>query len=415
MKRSSSVAAILSSVLALLSLFNSASAEASTITVTSAGDSGPGTLRQAILSAAGGDTINFSLPLGTAAITLTSDELVITKNLAINGPGANLLTVQRSNAGGTPDFRIFHIAAGNINATISGLTISNGSSLRGNGDLSPTDVNGDGGGIVSESTGTSVITGCLISGNACSFEGGGVCNLSGTLTITSCMISSNSTALSGGGIANYSQGTVNLTNSTLSGNNATLSGGGFYNAPLLTVNITNSTISGNTAGLGGGLYNSSGNTTANISSSTISNNSANGDGGVSQLGQANVRNCIIARNTDTQGAPDFNGALTSQGYNLIGNTSHTNIAGDTTGNQLNVNPLLGPLQDNGGPTFTQALLVNSPAIDKGSSGGYIVDQRGFTRPVDDPSIPNASGGDGSDIGAFENQNVSENKIVTNNT
>src|SRR5437899_683887 len=108
------------------------SAEAATVTVTSTADAGgscPGascTLRQAIATAAAGDTINFSLA-ANSAITLTSSELLINKNLTINGPGANLLTVQRSAGGSTPAFTIFHIPSPpNFNVTISGLTIANG-------------------------------------------------------------------------------------------------------------------------------------------------------------------------------------------------------------------------------------------------------------------------------------------------
>ncbi|HPM82318.1 MAG TPA: choice-of-anchor Q domain-containing protein, partial [Candidatus Anammoximicrobium sp.] len=67
----------------------------------------------------------------------------------------------------------------------------------------------------------------------------------------------------------------------------------------------------------------------------------------------------------------------------------------------NVDPLLGPLQDNGGLTLTHALLPSSPAIDKGNSFGFTTDQRGSQRPVDLPAYPNATGGDGSDIGAYE--------------
>ncbi len=120
--------------------------KAATLTVTSGADAGgtcPGascTLRQAIATAAAGDTINFAADVAT--ITLTSAELLINKNLTINGPGANLLRVQRSTAGGTPAFRIFNIA-GNVNVTISGLTIANGSAPASGG-----------GGISNNSTGT---------------------------------------------------------------------------------------------------------------------------------------------------------------------------------------------------------------------------------------------------------------------
>ncbi len=101
-------------------LLGAATAQAATLTVTSLGDSGAGTLRQAILDASpsGGDTINFAV---SGVITLTSGELAIAKNLTINGPAANVLTVRRSPAGGAPEFRIFFIG-NSANVTISNLT-----------------------------------------------------------------------------------------------------------------------------------------------------------------------------------------------------------------------------------------------------------------------------------------------------
>ena len=235
------------------------------------------------------------------------------------------------------------------------------------------------------------IVGCVISGNSAGAggTGGGIFSAGTTMTITNCTLSGNSNPDSeGGGISTYTGSMTTITNSTISGNSTGYGGGGIDNYGTLA--ITNSTISGNSANQngGGGIHNEN-------------------------VGTVYARNTIIAKNTSPV-KPDFQGTLTSQGYNLIGNTSGTTITGDTTGNQLNVDPLLGPLQDNGGPTFTQALMFGSPATDKGSSGGYAVDQRGFTRPVDSPGIPNAVGGDGSDIGAFEDQNICENQIVTNN-
>ena len=201
---------------------------------------------------------------------------------------------------------------------------------------------------------------------------------------------------------------MNITNSTLSANHGvaasgTSGGGGIFNAG--TVTITNSSLSGNSGGrTGGGILNGG---TLTVTSCTISGNTVGIlGGGIENEGTVNARNTIIATNTTLSGSgPDFGGTLTSQGYNLIGNTSDTTITGITTGNQLNVDPRLGPLQDNGGPTFTQALLSGSTAIDGGHSSGSNTDQRGFTRPIDDPSIPNATGGDGSDIGAFEVQTL----------
>ncbi len=94
------------------------------------------------------------------------------------------------------------------------------------------------------------------------------------------------------------------------------------------------------------------------------------------------------------------------------------VSGTTTGNQLNVNPVLGPLLDNGGPTKTHALGSGSTAIEGGNAGGSNTDQRGFARPVDSPVITNV--GDGSDIGAYEVQAdqlpgcSNLNRIVNNN-
>ena len=87
---------------------------------------------------------------------------------------------------------------------------------------------------------------------------------------------------------------------------------------------------------------------------------------------------------------------------MIGSTSGSSGFG-ATGDQLDLNPLIGSLQDNGGSTFTHALLASSPAIDKGYSFGFTTDQRGRGRPYDFPAIPNAGIGGGSDIGAFESQ------------
>jgi hypothetical protein len=345
--------------------------KAAPITVTSGADNGPGTLRQAIIDASSGDTINFAPGLTT--INLTSGELVINKSLTINGPGANLLTVQRNT---TVQFRIFNIASGNFNVTISGLTIANGGS------------NGGGGGIVNQSSGTLTIMGCTISRNFAGDFGGGIASFNGTLTVTNSTISNNQAGLLGGGIYGSN---VTITNSTISANSALVNGGGIYTNSG-TVNLTNSTISGNSAsgGVGqsggGGIYN---------------------DGGT-----VNARNTIIARNTATIG-PDFSGGLTSQGYNLIGNTSGMSIttgaSGTTTGNQLNVDPGLEldatnkpKLAYNGGPTKTIALVSGSTAIERGHSSGSNTDQRGFARPVVSPATVNPIG-DGSDIGAYEMQ------------
>lgn len=377
-------------------------AQAETITVNSGADAGgscPGadcTLRQAIVTAATGDAINFAASIAT--IDLTSAELLIDKNLMISGPGANLLTVQR-NVSASANFRIFNVS-GAFNVSISGLTIANGG---------------------------------LINNSGC-----GIANNGGVLTLTNATVSANIGGgySDGGAIGNFA-GTVNLSNSTISGNSA-YNGGGIYNAAGALATVANSTISGNGAINGGGIYTEG---TVTITNGTVSGNSAEdsfgaGGGILNSGGTINARDTIIAKNTGLVG-PDVYGALTTQGYNLVGNSSGATISpASQTGDQIGggakpiIDPLLGPLQDNGGPTFTQALLSGSPAIEGGGAatdpdpatghGAIIVDQRGFARPVDSPSYTNASGGDGSDIGAYEVQAdqlpgcSNLNRIVKNN-
>ncbi len=101
-------------------------------------------------------------------------------------------------------------------------------------------------------------------------------------------------------------------------------------------------------------------------------------------------------------APDVDGAVASNGHNLLGNAAEaTGFTG--TGDQTGVNPLLMPLADNGGPTQTMALSPGSPAIDAGVAAGATFDQRGLSRTVDDPGVANAPTSDGTDIGAFERE------------
>src|SRR5207253_2257691 len=162
------------------------------------------TLRQAIATASPGDTINFAAGLTT--VNLTSSELVIDKNLTITGPGANLLTIQRSFFGIIPNFRVFDVGA-NTNVTISGLTIAGGN-VPGN----------SGGGIFN--SGTLTIASCAISANSANNGGGIRSDPNSILTITNSTLSNNS-AGAGGGISLFGPNVVAFTNSTLSGNSAT--------------------------------------------------------------------------------------------------------------------------------------------------------------------------------------------------
>ncbi|HYG81107.1 MAG TPA: Calx-beta domain-containing protein, partial [Pyrinomonadaceae bacterium] len=167
-------------------------------------------------------------------------------------------------------------------------------------------------------------------------------------------------------------------------------------------------------GQGGGVYNLTG--TINITNSTIAGNLATGPegqpsrgGGVySQSGVVNLKSTIVASNTAPAVGNDISGPVTSHGFNLIQDPSDSSIIQQPT-DIFGTVPKLGTLGNHGGRTQTIALLTGSPAIDKGTRNGLTgplsTDQRGagFPRPVNDPAIPNAAGGDGTDIGAFEVQ------------
>ena len=124
---------------------------------------------------------------------------------------------------------------------------------------------------------------------------------------------------------------------------------------------------------GGGLYNGSGDAT--VVNCTFSGNTASTGGGGLYIagGTATLANTIVAGNNN-----DISGTV-SGSYNLIGTGGSGGLVNGTNGNQVGVaNPGLGPLQDNGGPTWTMALLPGSPAIDAGDRGG-----RGNHRPARD--------------------------------
>lgn len=228
--------------------------------------------------------------------------------------------------------------------------------------------------------------------------GGGIYNI-GMLTTKNSTIDGNFASLSGGGLSISSGSTVTITASTISSNSAAWHGGGIFHSTGSDLWLVNSTLSGNlSARDGGGIAN---NGSLDLSNVTITGNTADSDangsgdgGGVSNSGPvAHLRNGLLAGNTDSDGqSPDCEGTLTSVGYNLLGNNAGCTFsaaAGDQVGTAASpIDPLLGPLRDNGGQTRTHALQKGSPAIDAGnpagcadSSGALLVtDQRGAVRP-----------------------------------
>jgi len=258
-------------------------------------------------------------------------------------------------------------------------------------------------GAITVNGGTLVMTGCAVVGNSAptggaiatsdsvqivrsqladnvaSTNGGAITigSSSAAVTIVESTLSGNSAA-DGGAIGTIAGGTVVMTNSTLSGNTATGKGGAFYGHKYPHLTLTSVTVSGNSAGNGGGFFftadGSYGTTTISSSDTIASGNSATSGKDIGgtfppPTGSNNL----------------FGSALNSPPLNDAGNH---NVFTDTPG--------LGPLQDNGGPTDTRALLAGSPAIDAGSNSAaaaLTTDQRGtgFARVVN--TIV--------DIGAFE--------------
>jgi hypothetical protein len=313
-----------------------------------------GSLPFEVANTAPGDTIQFAANLNGGTITL-GNTLDINNNLTVDGAG-NGITV---NGGGN---RVFLIEASNTVA-INGLTIT---------------------------------------GGAPGFGGGGGIRNNGLLSLSNSTVTGNSAAI-GGGI--YNGGTMTMSGDTVNNNTATFGdggGGGVYNYGKLTV--INCTIAVNEAAGGGGGITNEG--ALNVGNSTVAYNSltktAPDGGGIYSFAghELSLLNTIVFNpNSGAKTENDVFGTIAQAQGDLFGTAVTIAAGGDMGGNQLNANPLLGPLQNNGGPTATMALLPGSPAIAAGASASLIpslsvptTDQRGEPRP-----------GNSIDVGAFQTE------------
>jgi hypothetical protein len=315
--------------------------------------------------------------------------------LYVNGGSLTIATstiASNQGTGGSPGAYGFNAGTGLGGGLFNGgtLTVSN-STLSGNS----APLYGGGGGIYN--SGTLTVSNSTLSGNSASYFGGGILN-SGTLTVSNSTLSGNTASGGyyggGGGIANEF-GTLTVSNSTLSGNRA-YDGGGIYNTSG-TLTVSNSTLSGNSASYFGGGIDTYGTFPVTLTNVTLTANRANTAGGSFHggglwvaSGSAVLHNTLIAGNfngaTGTT-RDDVYGALNSGGdYNLIGDgTGMRGLSNGVNGNLVGsagapIDPLLGPLQDNGGPTKTHALLAGSPALNAGNSAQLgVADQRGVVR------------------------------------
>jgi hypothetical protein len=339
---------------------------------------------------------------------------------------------------GNAALRVFSCNSGS--STISGLTIRDGTKT----DAAGSGRTVTGGGVFNAQNATLTISDCTFTNNraqgadnatAASVGGngnGGAISNSGLLTLTNCTLNSNLAfggrggdgssaiggnvhggdggAAQGGAIFNDTTGTLTITNCTMIANHATGGAGG--NGPI--------GFGGNGGNATGGVVNTGAMT---VTSVTLSGNGGTGGAGgtgsnkfnggsagkasgglTSTNNTSTIRSTISAGNTGSGAGLDVDGSFSSGGYNLIGTADHStgfNATADQTGTDAApLDPKLGSLQNNGGFTDTVALLTGSPAIDKGKSFGLATDQRGLAI-FDDLSNPNAAGGDGRDIGAFE--------------
>ena len=386
-----------------------ATAHAATITVTSTNDSGAGSLRAALAAVANGDVINATAVTGS--ITLATGQLLVSNSVTILGPGPANLAVN----GNFPNAsnHVFHVINA-VTAVISGITMTNGNAV-----FFPA------AGLWNDLS-TLTLSNCTITGN---LGGGGIYN-TGTLSIHASSVTGNTTGGIGAGIFNDgSSGNVTLfiTASTISSNSAvgnnTVGGGIFNTGNSLgpaTLVLSNCTFSGNSAvgtgTFGGAIYHtavSGSSSTATVIACTFHSNTAESAGGIFVQGNATA---VIG---DTVFKAGSAGSSIGRSSGEIIKTLGYNISSDNGGgfltnatDQINTDPLLGPLASNGGPTLTHAPKPGSPAIDRGKSFGLTTDQRGLARPVDDPCFANVAGGDGSDIGAVEAQDTCVFKITS---
>jgi hypothetical protein len=269
-------------------------------TVMNTNDSGPDSLRQAILDTPAGGTVDFQSGL-TGTITLTSGELAISKDLTITGPGASVLTVSGNHAS-----RVFDIAR-SYTVGISGLTIADGfassfgggienaGTLRVSGvtfERNSTGGLGTGGAVVNG--GQLAVTDCTFTDNAAEF-GGAIASSSSQVAVLHSTLRGNRAGNGGGGLWIYA-GSLTLSDSLLADNSA-VSGGGLYTTSGGTVLVERTTLTGNhTTGVGGALYDTSSRLT--IDASTVADNTAFGGGGLYTYGaQVTVQASTFSGNT----------------------------------------------------------------------------------------------------------------------
>jgi uncharacterized repeat protein (TIGR01451 family) len=344
--------------------------------VTTAADSGLGSLRNALAGTCEGGTISFA---DDTTIYLSST-LTISRGVTVDGSGHAITVSGDSGNDGSRDVTVFYVTAGNA-VTLSHLSIVSGSAT----------LYGYGGGIINMMGNLRLLDSTLTDNQAA--VGGAIFN-AGALAMTRCTLLNN-VAEMGGGILAYG-GTLNVQNSTLAYNQASDRGGGVYNY-YGNPTFQNSTLSHNTAeNDGGGIHNKVGPIT--LTHTTLSDNTViTGTGVGAGYHQEDEDSTLYAYHTliaNSVVSGTAGGDCVIAG-GVISASVNNLIEDGACGATLSGDPALGPLQDNGGGTATRALLSGSPAIDAipPVSCTLTMDQRGMPRPY--------PVGGACDIGAYE--------------
>jgi len=395
------------------------------IVVSSCDDSGPGTLREAYFNALDNDSIDLT-QLSCSTISLTTGALTNSPsaaNIFVEGPGKYELTINGNNNG-----RVFvHNGSGRLTLyamTITGGSYSGyygggcvyayGSVLLESANISGCSLTSFGtdhayGGAIYARDRVSLLVAKVTDSSAhaesANSAGGGIWAGNNAQTYLSTLsgntVSGDGTHYARGG-AFYSRGDAFVSSSTLSGNSAESGGAIFlFGGATQPMQILNSTISGNHAsGAGGGVFAKY--RPLEIDNSTITGNTAVFDfgAGLYLYTDTDIESTIVAGNTSQDGlqASDLGGnaTITITGANNLIVAATLPVPADT----IVAEPMLGPLQDNGGWTMTHALLAGSPAIDHGNNiVGFVYDQRLFddAAPFGYERVVGAN----ADIGAFE--------------
>lgn len=431
--------------------------------VTNDNTSGAGSLRQAIIDAEIGSTIEFDSAFFNQPRTISialGGELVVNKNLTINGPGANLLSLSGFDGATEISSRLFfidggatlnlsgvrltfafpiggnggavYINSGTLNAnsiTIDRCSASIAGAIFNNGTLNLTNSTvidnqaSNAGAIYNEAGRTVNISNSNISNNATSGNVGGIQN-KGTLTITNSTMTNDRTVGTAGAISNEASGNATVSNSTIENgfaNNG--AGGAIYNSGVFT--LTNSTVSGNRAALGGGITNDG---TFVLMNSTVSGNrSTTNKGGGIYNSNGKVLHLLNATVTNNQ-SDNFAGAgiwnenfgnptitLRTRNSIIAGNISGAGNPVDFVGDMVNLgnnlvnnsNPGLAPLGNYGGTTQTHALLLNSPALNAGDNCAITANSCG----IGHPALPTDQRGSQRKIGAQIDMGAFERNIT----